>query len=141
MRGLAPLPAKRRRRQKWAIGFHHEFPERNFCRDLSHGRAVFESYNSRKRNEMIKGENFICLVKRATEAMKNTSQFTRVRAQHFQRVVPRVPLMNHNVEPKLDGEVKLLLKQTGLFRLECAVANLRFDFFIGFTSQSSHHLH
>jgi hypothetical protein len=49
--------------------------------------------------------------------------------------------MNHDVQPKLDGQIELLLEQTRLFRLVRAVANLRFDFFIGLTSQCSHNLH
>src|SRR3954470_7157970 len=48
--------------------------------------------------------------------------------------------MNHDVEPELDGQIELLLEQARLFRFVSAVADLRFDFFIRFTSQSSHHL-
>src|SRR4030095_4585786 len=141
MRRFAALSAKRRRRQIWAIGFYHEFPERDFCRDLSHGYAVFKSNNSRKRNEVVEIENFTRLIEQAPEAMKNTAHFARVRAQDFQRVLPRVALMNNHVESKLDCQIQLLLEQTRLFRFVRAVANLRFDFFIGLTSQSTHHLH
>src|SRR5262249_54014503 len=102
MRRFAALSAKRDRRQIWAIGFGHKFPERNFCRDLSHGYAVFESNNARKRKEVVELENFIRLIKRAAEAMKDTAQLTGIRAQDFQRILPRVALMNHDVEPKLD---------------------------------------
>ena len=42
--------------------------------------------------------------------MKDAAQLTGIRAQQFQRVLPRVALMNHNVEPKLDGQIELLLK-------------------------------
>ena len=88
MRRFAALSTKRRGRQIWAIGFDHKFPERDFCRDLSHGYAVFESDNSRKRNEVVEIENFIRLIERAAEAMKNTAHLARVRAQDFQRVRP-----------------------------------------------------
>ena len=116
MRRFAALSAKRRRRQKRAIGFDHKFPERNFCRDLSHGHAVFESNNSSERNEMVKGENFIRLFKRATEAVKNTAHLAGISTQDFKRIFPRVALMNHHVEPELDGQIELLLEQTRLFR-------------------------
>ena len=110
MRRFAALSTKRRRRQVWAIGFDHKFPKRDFCRDLSHRHAAFESNNSRKRNEVVEIENFIRLIERAAEAMKDAAQLTGIRAQHFQRVLPRVALMNHNIEPKLDGQIELLLK-------------------------------
>ena len=80
MRRFATLSAKRRGRQKRAIGFDHKFPERNFCRDLSHGQAVFEGNNSRKRNEVVEIKNLIRLIKRATEAVKNTAHLARIRA-------------------------------------------------------------
>ena len=139
--GSQRFPRKGAGAKIWAIGFDHKFPERNFCRDLSHGQAVFESNNSRKRNEVVEIENLIRLIERATEAVKNTAHLARIRAQDFQRVLPRVALMNHDVEPKLDCQIELLLEQTRLFRFVRAVANLRFDFFIGLTSQSSHNLH
>src|ERR1700758_5276204 len=97
MRRFAALSAKRRGRQIWAIGFDHKFPERDFCRDVSHGYAVFESNNSRKRNEVVEIENFIRLIERATEAMKNNAQLAGIQAQYFQRVLPCVALMNHDV--------------------------------------------
>src|SRR4029453_13569138 len=102
MRRFAALSSKRRRRQIGAIGFDHEFPEWDFCRDLSHGHAIFESDNSGKRNEGIEIEDMICLTECATEAMKNTSHFACVLAQDFKRVLPRIALMNYNVQPKLD---------------------------------------
>src|SRR5882757_504000 len=57
VRRFAALSTKGRRRQIWAIRFDHKFPERDFCRDLLHGYAVFESDNSRKRNEVVEIEN------------------------------------------------------------------------------------
>src|SRR5215467_13379547 len=109
MRRFASLPSKGRWRQVWAISFDHKFPERDFCCDLSHGYTIFESDNARKRNEVLEIENFIRLFERATEAMKDTAQLARVRAQDFERVLPRIPLMNHDVKPKLDGQIELLL--------------------------------
>ena len=80
MRRFAALSAKRRGRQKRAIGFDHKFPERDFCRDLPHGQAVFESNNSRERNEVVEIENLIRLIERATETVKNSAQLARIRA-------------------------------------------------------------
>src|SRR6266704_1242919 len=111
---FAALSAKRNRRQIWAIGFDHKFPERDFCRDLSYRYAVFESDNSRERNEVVEIENFIRLIERTAEAMKHTTQLARVRAQDFERVRPRVALMNHHVEPELDCQIQLLLEHTRL---------------------------
>ena len=110
MRRFASLSSKGRGRQEWAISFDHKFPERNFCRDLSHGYTVFESDNARKRNEVVEIENFVCLIEVAAEAMKDAAHFARVRAQDFERVLPRVPLMNHDIESELDGEIELLLE-------------------------------
>src|SRR5690348_11776372 len=112
MRRFAALSAIRRGREIWAIGFDHEFPEGDVSGDLSHA-----------------------------EAMKHTAQLASVNAQDLQRVFPCVALMNHDIESKLDREIELLLEQTCLLRFARAVANLRFDFFIGLASQSSHNLH
>src|SRR5262245_47177558 len=110
MRRFAAFSAKRDRRQIWTIGFHHEFPEQDLCRDSSHGRTVFKSDNSGKRNEVVKIENFIRLIQRASETMKNAAQFAHVWLHDFQRVLPGVALMDHCVEPQLNAEVELLLK-------------------------------
>src|SRR6266566_518369 len=110
MRRFAALSTERNGRQIRAVGFHHEFPERDLCRDFSHGCAVFESNNSSERNEVIKIENFICLLERAAEAMKNAARFPRVWLHKFERIFPGVALMDHCVEPQLHGEVELLLK-------------------------------
>ena len=80
------------------------------------------------------------LFERAAETMKNATQFARVWTHDFQRVFPCVALMDHHVEPQFHRQVELLLKQTHLFRFVCAVANLRFDFFIGLSSQCGHDL-
>src|SRR5206468_12678943 len=110
MRGFAALSAKRNGRQIWTIGFDHEFPDWDLCCDFSHGCAVFESNNSSERNEVIKTENFIRLIERAAEAMKNAAQFTRVWLHNFKRVLPGVALMDHCVEPQFHSKVELLLK-------------------------------
>src|SRR5438105_8351625 len=56
IRRFRAFAAKRDRRQIWAIGFHHEFPERDLCCNFSHSRSVFESDNSSERNEMVEVE-------------------------------------------------------------------------------------
>src|SRR5436309_1955872 len=97
IRWFRAFPAKRDGRQIWAIGLHHEFPKRNLCRNFSHSHAVFESNNSGERNEVVEIENFICLIKRAPEAVKNAAQFPRVRPHDSKRVFPCVALMDHHV--------------------------------------------
>ena len=93
--GSQRFPRKGTGARYGTIGFDHEFPERDLCRDFSHGRAVFESDNSSERNEVVKIENFICLIERAAEAMKNAAQFARVWLHDFERVLPGVALMDH----------------------------------------------
>src|SRR5207249_2243397 len=93
IRWFRAFPAKRDGRQIWAIGLHHEFPKRNLCRNFSHSHAVFESNNSGERNEVVEIENFICLIKRAPEAVKNAAQFPRARPHDSKRVFPCVALM------------------------------------------------
>ena len=39
--------------------------------------------------------------------MKNAAHFARIRAQNLKCVLPRVALMNHDVEPKLDRRFRL----------------------------------
>src|SRR5947208_3445771 len=75
-----------------------------------HGCPVFESNNSSERNEVVKIENFIRLIERATEAMKHAAQFAGVWLHNFQCVLPRVALMDHCVEPQFHSKVELLLK-------------------------------
>src|SRR5262245_40022885 len=97
MRRFAALSAKRLGSQKRAIGFDHQFPKRDICRDLSHGFAIFESNNSRELNQMVEIKNFIRLIERTAKAVKNASHFSRISTQNFQRVGPCVALMNHDV--------------------------------------------
>src|SRR5438128_9498847 len=110
MRRFAALSTERNGRQIRAVGFHHEFPERDLCRDFSHGCAVFESNNSSERNEVVKVENFILLIERATEAMKHAAQFAGIWLHNSQRVLPGVALMDYCVEPQFHSKVELLLK-------------------------------
>ena len=97
MLGFATFPAKRDRGEIRTIGFDHEFPKRDICCDLPHGYAIFESNDSRERNQMVEIKNFIRLIERTAKAMKNTSHFAGVSTQNFQRVGPCVALMNHDV--------------------------------------------
>src|SRR5207247_3293570 len=124
-------------RKIWAIGFHHELPKRDLCRDLSDRRAVFESDNSREGNKMVTIENFIRLLERAAETMEDTAQFSRVRFHDLKRVIPGVALMDNNVKPEFDGEIELLLKETCLSRLIGAILDARFDFFFSFALQGA----
>src|SRR5207244_8805079 len=50
---LASFTPKWHRREIWTIGFHHEFPERNLCRNRADRSAIFESHDPGKGNEMI----------------------------------------------------------------------------------------
>src|SRR4029077_15789595 len=140
IRWFRTFSAKRDRRQIWAIGLHHEFPERDLCGNFSHSLAVFESNNSSERNEVVEIKNFICLIKRAAEAMKNAAQFPRVRPHDFKAVFPCARLLDPHVCPQPPRKIELLLKYARLFRFVGTVANLRFDFFVGFSSQRGHNL-
>src|SRR5262249_33738359 len=97
VRRFSAFPAKRDGGQIWTIGFHHEFPERDLCRNFSHSGAVFESDNSSERDEVVKTENFICLIERAAEAMKNAADLAGVWRHNLKRVLPGVALMDHDV--------------------------------------------
>src|SRR5438477_6670492 len=110
MRWFAALSTEGNGCQIGTISFHHEFPEGDLCRDFSHGRAVFESDNSRERNEVVKIENFVRLIERAAKTMKNATQLAGVRLHDLQRLLPGVALMDYCVEPQLHGEIQLLLK-------------------------------
>jgi hypothetical protein len=59
---------------------------------------------------VVKIENFIRLIDRATEAMKHATQFAGIWLHNFQRVLPGVALMDHWVEPQFHSKVELLLK-------------------------------
>src|SRR4030095_629816 len=97
MRRLAALSSKGCWREIRAVGFHHKFPERDFCRDLSYGCAVFESDNPRERKEAVQIKNLIGLIERATEAMEDSAHLAGVRPDGFKCVLPRIALMDHYV--------------------------------------------
>ncbi len=63
--------------------------------------------------------------------MENAAQLSRVRPHDFERIVPRVALMNDDVQPELHGEIELLLEQTGLFRFVGAIVDFRFHLLVG----------
>ena len=77
---------------------------------------------------MIEAEDLIRLFECAAVAMKDAAQFISVRSHNFERVVPRVALMNDNIESEFDREIELLFKETHLFRFVRAVLDLRFNF-------------
>src|SRR5205807_6330635 len=116
VRRLAAFSAERDRREIWAIGFHHELPGWNLRRELPDRRAIFESYNAGEGNEMVKIENFSRLFERTAETMEDAAQLLRIRPHNFERVFPRVALMDDDIEPEFRGQIQLLFKQAGLFR-------------------------
>src|SRR5450759_4232772 len=67
--------------------------------------------------------------------MKNAAQFFGIRSHHRERIVPRIALVNDNIEPKIDSEIELLLKETRLSRLVSAVLDARFDLLFGLALQ------
>ena len=59
--------------------------------------------------------------------MKNPAQFPGIRPHDFQRIVPRVALMDNDIKPKLGRQFELLLKQTRLFGFISAVVDFGLD--------------
>src|ERR1700686_4066006 len=86
---------------------------------------------------MTKIDNFIRLFERTAEAMKHAAQFSRIRAHDFECVVPRIALMNHEIEAEFKGEIELLLKETCLSRLVGAILDARFDFLFSFALEGA----
>ncbi len=74
---------------------------------------------------MTQRENFVRLLQRAAKAMKYSAQFFGIRPNDFKSVVPRIALMNDDVQPELRGEIELLFEKAGLFRFVSAVVDLR----------------
>src|SRR5438270_12963611 len=132
---LASFTPKWHRREIRTIGFHHEFPERNLCRNRPDGSAIFESHDPGKRNEMIEIEYFICLLERAAKAMKHAPHLVSVRPHHLECVIPGVALMNYDIELELDREIELLLKQYRLLRFISAIFDAGVDLFFRLTLQ------
>src|SRR5213078_5094192 len=83
---LAPFTPKWHRREIRTIGFHHEFPKRNLCRNRANGSAIFESHDPGKGNEMIEIDYFIGLLERTTKTMKYAQQLISVGLHNRQRV-------------------------------------------------------
>src|SRR6266404_3363600 len=104
--GLATFSAKRNGREIRAGGFDHERIERNFRGDFAHLFSVLERDNSGERHEVAEIENFVRLFERTAEAMKHAAELSPVVAQNFERIVPRVALMNDHVHSQLDCEIQ-----------------------------------
>src|SRR2546429_9635135 len=98
MGGFAAFSTKWNRREIRAIGFHHECIGRDLRCDCTDICAVLESYDAGERNKMTKIENFIGLFRRAPKAMKHSAYLPTVIAQNLESVIPRIALMNDNVE-------------------------------------------
>jgi hypothetical protein len=94
-----------------------------------------------ERHQMVETDNFICLIERAAKAMKNAAHLTGVSAEDFQCVFPRVALMNHGRSARAPPPARAAVGTNSLFRFARTIANLRFDFFVGLTSQCCHNLH
>ena len=76
---------------------------------------------------MIEVKNFVRLFERSAEAMKDAAQFSGVRLHDFERVVPRVALVDDHIEVKLDRQIELFLKKIDLFRFVSAIFNAGFQ--------------
>ena len=59
---------------------------------------------------MIKIDDFICLFQRAAEAMEYAPNLVSVRLHYFECVLPRIALMDHDIEAELDRQIELLLE-------------------------------
>src|SRR6266699_5240413 len=129
--GFAPFSAKRDRRKIWAIGFDHEFIERHLSGDFANLSTVFEGDDSGKRNEMPEIDDFVRLIERSAKTMKDAADLPAIISQNRQRIVPRVALMNYDVEFQFHRKIEKLLEQFRLFRFVSAVFNRCFDLFFG----------
>ena len=98
--------------------------------DIANGDAVLEGHDAGERNEMPHGEHFPRIIFSPAEAVKDAAQFAAVRAHHFQGVLPRIALMNHDIEAELDCEIELLLEEAGLSRLVGAIVDPGLDFLL-----------
>src|SRR6266480_4778099 len=107
---FAAFSAKRNGREIRAIGFHHECIGRDSRCDCTDICAVLESYDAGERNKMTKIENFIGLFRRAPKAMKYTAYLPTVIAQNLESVIPRIALMNYDIQPQFNCEIEKLLK-------------------------------
>ena len=108
--GSHRFPRKRNRREIWTIGFHHEISKRQFGRNFTHARAVLESDDSGKGNEMTERDHFLRLFARPAEAMEDAAKFSGIRPHDCERIVPCIALMNHDVQPEFNREIELLLE-------------------------------
>ena len=59
---------------------------------------------------MLEVENFVRLIQRAAETMKNATNLAGVWRHDLERVLPCVALMDHYIEPQFRGKIELLLK-------------------------------
>src|SRR5947207_11558980 len=107
---FATLSSERNGREIRAIGFHHECIGRYLCCDRTHICAILESHDAGERNKMTKIENFIGLFRRAPKAMKHTAYLPTVIAQNLESVIPRIALMNYDIQPQFNCEIEKLLK-------------------------------
>src|SRR6266404_7166265 len=76
--GFAPFSAKRDRRKIWAIGFDHEFIERDLSSDFAHLFSVFERDDSGEGNEMPEIDDFVRLVEGSAETMKDAADLPAI---------------------------------------------------------------
>src|ERR1700730_3030312 len=107
---LTSFSAKRDRREIRAVGLDHEAVHGYFCCDLSHLFPVLERNDPGEGNEMAETENVVSLFERSAEAVKDAAHLAAVIAKNFQRVVPRIALMNHCVHSQLRRKVEKLFE-------------------------------
>src|SRR5579864_4276491 len=112
--GFASFPAKWDRREIRTIGFDHETVERNIGGDVANLFSIFESNDPRKRNQVAEPQDFVRLFERSAETMKYAANLPPVITQDFERIVPRVSLVNHDVHAQLDCKVQQLFEHLRL---------------------------
>jgi len=114
VRGFAAFAAMRYRREERAVGFHHEGITRNTAAASWTVRAFLKVTMPVNETRCPRAITSRALGERVPEAVKDGAQLPVIRAEEVERFVPGVALVNDDVEAKLGGEVKLLLKQHGL---------------------------
>jgi len=127
VRRLAPLTAKGDRRKKRTIRLYHKGSGGNRRGRFAQAAGVLERHDAGEAHQVIHREDLPRIIRRLSEAVKDSADLSRVRLEDRQRVIPGIPFVNDHRQVQFDSEVELLLEDAGLFTLHGRVLDGSLD--------------
>ena len=120
-----------------AVGLDHEGIHGNCGDNIPHKCCIFECDDAGEGNKVAERKNLSSLIRRVAEAMEHTPKTACVGLQNIHRVIPRIALVDDDVEAEFRRKVELGREGLRLCGLVGAIHNRRLSVIRSFRLQSA----